>query len=430
MVERRILTGDFVDEVSPPSKGERWIADTKVKGFGLRLWATKGGGQKSLAIRASDENGRSVRVTFDPYSSRTYRTDLSLDKLLGRQHHRFRLGSFLSEARYWAKAEIDFIKGKPFDSSEYELRQESAANREEVAQRVRNLSLEKAAESVIKGLEINGSSESYRDSLFRIFHSFVPSEMKSANLEEITPAALAEAISNPEIRFGNLRTLRTFLGRVFREAGGFCVELQHFSDEFAEVFWPKWQDKCEGEVPYPALMEWTRSHYEEIFALLEKEEQYWQQAFCIRLYFAFGVPLTGLMRAQWTQICDGSWFPYQPHERNYWYVYRTPIDEKPKQILDEVALRVKQSFPGSRYWFPSSHGRKFGHIRSVDTVWHQTLNKIGAGYFPLRDAAMRWRPENKPSHNMYIVKRYGHIILEGINMAKLSRNWAKQNETP
>jgi hypothetical protein len=51
MVERRLLTEQFVREVRPPATGERWIADTKQRGFGLRLWATSGGAGKAFGVR-------------------------------------------------------------------------------------------------------------------------------------------------------------------------------------------------------------------------------------------------------------------------------------------------------------------------------------------------------------------------------------------
>jgi hypothetical protein len=64
MVERRLLTADFVNRATPPDLGERWIADTKLRGFGLRLWRTSSGEGKALAIRVVDTEGRSIRRTY------------------------------------------------------------------------------------------------------------------------------------------------------------------------------------------------------------------------------------------------------------------------------------------------------------------------------------------------------------------------------
>jgi hypothetical protein len=76
MVERRRLTPEFVHSVTPPERGERWIADTKLKGFGLRLWATRSGGNKAFAVRVLNANGHSIRKTFNLTGQ--WRTDLDL----------------------------------------------------------------------------------------------------------------------------------------------------------------------------------------------------------------------------------------------------------------------------------------------------------------------------------------------------------------
>lgn len=59
---KRRLTSQYVSRVRTPRKGERWIADTEVRGFGLRLWA---GGRpgKAFAIRMSNGRGGTVRRT-------------------------------------------------------------------------------------------------------------------------------------------------------------------------------------------------------------------------------------------------------------------------------------------------------------------------------------------------------------------------------
>ena len=69
MDERRRIDSDFLDSVRPPEIGERWIADTLVCGFGLRLWAGKKGGGVAFCVRVSDLNGKSVRKTYDPFDT-------------------------------------------------------------------------------------------------------------------------------------------------------------------------------------------------------------------------------------------------------------------------------------------------------------------------------------------------------------------------
>jgi hypothetical protein len=67
MIERAILTKKFVDFAQQPKSGKTWIADTKLKGFDLRLWSTKSGGNRALSIRVLDSNGKPIRKTFDAW---------------------------------------------------------------------------------------------------------------------------------------------------------------------------------------------------------------------------------------------------------------------------------------------------------------------------------------------------------------------------
>jgi len=63
-VLKALLTKDYIDNLVPPKNGEVWIADTQIRGFGLRLYAT---GESSFCIRSKDLSGNAVRRTFNPY---------------------------------------------------------------------------------------------------------------------------------------------------------------------------------------------------------------------------------------------------------------------------------------------------------------------------------------------------------------------------
>src|SRR5882757_10676330 len=99
MVERAELTAKLVFEIECPKAGERWIADTKVSGFGLRLWSTASGGRKAFAIRVSNLDSKKIRRTFDiDTASRT-----KLDLAYSDRDDKFELGEYLDEAREWAQ---------------------------------------------------------------------------------------------------------------------------------------------------------------------------------------------------------------------------------------------------------------------------------------------------------------------------------------
>ena len=65
MVHRALLTPRLVREADLQKDGEHWIADTKVKGFGLRIWSTKSGRRKAFALRVSEPKGKSTLEAED-----------------------------------------------------------------------------------------------------------------------------------------------------------------------------------------------------------------------------------------------------------------------------------------------------------------------------------------------------------------------------
>jgi len=146
MVQRRLLTPDFVNNIRPPENGELWIADTKVRGFGLRLFASGGGG-KSYCVRITDETGMVVRKSFP--KDRRYR------RALRDAQAELRLGDLLEVARYWARGEIEELKH--LDMTYYERRKHSRS----IARFVRIMSLERAAQSLLRGMRVYGRGEAY-----------------------------------------------------------------------------------------------------------------------------------------------------------------------------------------------------------------------------------------------------------------------------
>jgi len=180
MVERARLTPRFVFEAECPTQGERWIADTKIKGFGLRLWSTKSGGQKAFALRISDQTSRKIRRTFDP--SKTWR-----DAFPG-EDDKYGLGDFLDEAREWARDEIDRLKGHSTIGDEEKRRHR------ETTKLVRSLPLGRAANAILIGLKTNGSSQRYIDRLDKLFSNHVPTKLKQTPLINLKPRQVARAI--------------------------------------------------------------------------------------------------------------------------------------------------------------------------------------------------------------------------------------------
>ncbi len=181
MVERRLLTPEFVDSVECPAHGERWIADTKTRGFGLRLWNNRYGDGAAFAVRTSDKNGRSIRKTFhlsDSTSSlRRLRILLSthdMDLSNGTP-----LGLFLDDARIWAKNVISQAKGRlPSREQNAEVESEYLETRRFFQSQIEKMTFGRAAEVIISYGPYRGWSERYMDRMNSIFFSNIPPEMQ------------------------------------------------------------------------------------------------------------------------------------------------------------------------------------------------------------------------------------------------------------
>lgn len=166
-------------------------------------------------------------------------------------------------------------------------------------------------------MRVEGRSQPYVDRLDKLFATHIPKRLKRLPLDEISPKSLAGSLAAMASQGGNLRTLRSFIGQVYDRAADFDGSLHTFAEELSVHFWRKWQSA--NKLPFPEIKKLERADYEKIFARLEAEEDRWQQALCIRLFFILGAPMSRLMRAQWRQIVDNKWFPYLPDEKVYWF---------------------------------------------------------------------------------------------------------------
>jgi hypothetical protein len=197
MVERAKLTPQLVFEATSPNRGERWIADTKIKGFGLRLWSTKSGGRKAFAIRVSGPSAGKIRRTFDLDKARRTNFDLRHSY----RENKYGLGEYLEEAREWARDEIDRIKRRPTVEHEAWLERLSAE------QLVQSMTLERAASALLGGLDANNASEAYRDRLNKLFAVHVPDRIKQTTLKKLNPRQIARALVKAKASPGNVRIL-------------------------------------------------------------------------------------------------------------------------------------------------------------------------------------------------------------------------------
>lgn len=403
---KRLLTPEFVNEVSPPEKGERWIADTKIRNFGLRLWATKSGGSKAYCLRL----GSKKRLTFDPYRDASFTIQIkdSFDS---------QLGSYLQSARNWAYQEIERYKVSPLDKAKLLI--EENTQRNYFRNYVRELTLEKAAMCLLDGRKKLGYSESYTDELDRLFNNWEANELKQTPLSEIIPEHLARKLVNQKYSWGNIRALRMFISKVYRQASEFSGSLSSFNQELSAPYREELKDNY--TVKCPELIGLNEEVYEVLFNRLESHSERWQQAMCIRLFFEFGAPLSRLMSARWCEIHDGYWYPYAPAERSLWFEGREPIREKSIVLLEKLASNIKKDFEGNDYWFPSPHSTTVTHITTVTRLWKKTVKELGFEGIPLREFALSYRSSNTPSYNYARDKFSYERRRETCNVAELSK---------
>jgi hypothetical protein len=409
MVERARLTPQLVLEATCPDRGERWIADTKIRGFGLRLWSTKSGGQKAFAIRVSDLASRKVRRTFD--IGRASRTKLSFRFSL--RQPRYGLGDYLDDAREWAQDEIDKIKGRPT------IQNENWSRHREAGELVLSLTLESAAESLLIGLTTKNASQNYTDQLHKLFALHVPEKIKRTPLGALNAKQVAKALVASKASPGNARALRSFLSQIIERGASFHGPLGRFHEEFAEEFARQWERH--RDVRYPELRRFRAKKYQQLFDALESDEQYWQQAMAIRLYFAFHAPLSRILSGRWKQLHESYWYPYWPDEKELWFESRDEVGEEHRRILSTIRSFGERDFGPSDHWFPSQNSRSAIHIRSVEYAWQRALRASHIRYFPLREFSRSYRDFYNPSYLSSFLQQYKEIFREVQNAAEVSK---------
>jgi hypothetical protein len=373
MPTRAVLTRDVVNGATAPAKGELWIADTKTRGFGLRVWRN-GSGEigKAYGVRVRAVDGQVHRKTFDIWNG------LSSYYLYQRYlEGELTLGDLAEEAREWAEASIDTLKGRPT------LVEEQEANRKSFGDALGGITLGRAMDAYLVGRRAEGLTNAYVDRLDKLFASFVSADIRAVPIAQITPEMLFECLSSPALSKGNLRVLRPLLKDLFsryramswgRNAATEAAELVYGSSSG----WP---------TPEVLLPTWTEEQFAKFFEWLGGQDQYWQQALCLCLFFKiYNVPLTRTMSARWDQffmVEVGSWSaPHQKEKKPAWYWDARPWRRHifRSSDADLVDRLLERQSPTSQFLFPSPHGRSAEHIRSVDHIWIAALSEFGLPY--------------------------------------------------
>lgn len=382
------INNEVIKETPAPTRGETWLADSRITGFGLRVYRTNRGIRKALGIRVRDSQGKLVRKNFPidrMWNGQLIREDVKSIEQYQEFERKFMASELVDveEVREWARSEIQKLKGRKT------LEAEDAERYENANRVIRDVTLERGAIAILSNLERMKVSAAYRDRLSKLFFNSISKHLRETKIADFTHVLAGELMDAMELSPSNRRTLQAFVGRVFDISLSYGVRSPGYFD--ARRAWRRNRDS--GTLEETAVLDTVTSQFVELFKRLETESQYREQALCLRLYFSTHSPLTRLMRAKWMEFGVrevSSFFSERKIEVLIWQRssrlgrHERFHGETIKLIADQYR-RVTQTFPHSEYCFPSSYGRTVGHIRSIDHVWTKVLYDMGLAFVTPRE---------------------------------------------
>lgn len=379
MPERLILTPKLVDQAEPPQRGERWIADLKLRGFGLRLWRSPNGEpKKAYVVRAKHINGRTVRKTapFDENFSNWYRDNRIQFRLRG-EYREPTFGELLPYAREWASERLREFRGLPTIAEE-EAQQEEyrAVKRSQIA----NLSLAEIVDLELRRMAVRNTDQAYIDRANKLFYRYVEENYRTKNITKITADDIQEFLSNSEITESNFNVLRPLIGRAFKLAQfyGRIDTLQQW--DISDL-----QRAAQGAEAAPDIGEWSPSDLDDFQRLILQLDAPWQSRLLINVSLSMRrVPLSRLLAARWDQV---ELLTYKQGEKETvdsvelrWAEGWHGFERIPKECgpwFEEALQRRAPTSPATDYIWPSDHPRSVAHIRTVAPAWRKALKAGG-----------------------------------------------------
>lgn len=372
----------------PPENGERWISDTEIKGFGLRLWASSNGIGKAYAIRARDRNGKIFRETLDPHSStlqllwrlsRSSASDKSASPTLGER---------VGDARQWAKERLQWKKGGDLAA---EGRRAAKAR---CRAHVESVSFEDVAKHTIHLMKLKGRDENYihhiKSLKARLSNSTLQSKLATMDVRSV-----ADEITDKDVGSANVGVLRSFVGQVYKFAGNYGYFNQKADAINRRV---ARNIRQRNEPAYPAILEITEADFLSFFDRLEADVENWRAALAIRFYFATSAKMRPILKARWSSVIDSDWFPYLPEERQYWYDSAQRLDATALRVIEIIRLRHGEEGCRSEYLFPASKDAQCGHLTTIHRYWEKAARISGWDGLPLMHVVWRHKARDRPSY--------------------------------
>ena len=386
MVDRRELTPEIVNSLVPPQKGEQWIADTALKGFGVRLWANAKGDGFSYSIRIRDHEGTIRRESFAIWSD--WSASRKMYALLRQGTSEFEWGILLDDARNWAKSRIRELKGRRSLSQCRECR------REKLSKAYQAMSLEQMAERVLKRMERQKRKEAYIDQTQKLFWR-ISEQSRNSRLMKVSTRKLAAEIADPTLPVAQSRTLQSFVGQLYSSLYRWHGPAGRVSDKITEQISSL---RSKQEVPHPRIPAIKDEEISRFFSILSQEEERWREALAIYLYFETGAKMRRILGARWAEIIDGTWYPYSPNEREYWFMGSERLSEKSLWIISSARERLLNEDRKSIYLFPRKDDSVEKPIANVRRYWIKISKAMGWSGLPISHVVLRYNERNTPSY--------------------------------
>jgi len=144
--------------------------------------------------------------------------------------------------------------------------------------------------------------------------------------------------------------------------------------------------------------------YNRLFTSLEQDKQ-WRQSLAIRLYFATGAKLQQVLRARWSDIVDGTWFPFLPAERKLWYESRERLQGEAETVQALIQRRHREEELASPYLFPAMNNEG-KPITTVQRHWSRYCGAFRWDGLPLSHVVLRHRGRTNPSYSLFFWRTY------------------------
>ncbi len=393
MVERRILTKDFLKNLEAPVSGERWISDTQIRGFGVRVWSYNGALKFAYAIRRTDLNGKSVRRSLGDREARWHAFGLRNRSPWSDAPNPFEqeLSELLPEARIWAKKEIAIIRGKLDSDESYESGVlKDQLDRRRMGNAIKAYTLEDCADEILKRGKVRGWSQAYIDRLSKAFWMFLKeTRCGKKTIEQLADRSLIRMVSRSKLGPGAIRLVRSLLIII-------AENVDAIGGPHAGKIFPR-----NRTIERPSLKErnqflgsLTLNDFDAFIEHIHHSNFDWRSRVSIELAFHTRVPFSRILRARWSEVHGNIWLPYaatreealRDMEPKPW-VFKFPyinweteslwerhatLKGKVLECISIIEAQAQKRNHESDFWFPSDQVID-RPVQNVDRVWRSIL---------------------------------------------------------